>query len=146
MTATEWLTIMLIVLTVELLYLIGEALYHAFRRELNADTLRHVQSETAHYDFLYGGSAAQGVETPLSAPGCPSPLHPGADPNPRTAALSSSPPSCGEALPGSGGPGQSSRSEPVPPDLAPVGVAPHPRGEGVGAACPRQVTPTMDAA
>jgi hypothetical protein len=87
MTATEWLTIMVTVaaiealyLTLELLYLAARSLWRAFQRELDADTLRRNQAETAHYNFLYGGSAGRGVETPPPAPGCPTPHHPGAGP------------------------------------------------------------------
>jgi hypothetical protein len=196
MTATEWLTIMGIDATDLLLCLIGEALYRAFRRALDADTLRRIQAKTAHHDFLYGGSAGSvGVETPPPASGCPSPLHPGAGPqlqagdsrldgprssgryggrptthdrggatelsvepapgtfrpgagpHPRTAALSALP-SRGEAVPpdSSGGPARDSRSESAPPDPAPIGVAPHPRGEGVGAASPRLVAPIIGSA
>jgi hypothetical protein len=71
MTATEWTTIMVVDATVLLLCLIGESLYRAFRRALDADTLRHIQADTAHYDFHYGGSAgAIGIE-PHPAAGLP---------------------------------------------------------------------------
>lgn len=160
MTATEWTAIMVLDAAALSLWVVGESAYRSLQRALAADTLRRIQAETAHYDFLYGGSAGSvGVETPPSAPECRTPLHPGVGPQPQagdsrlgrdsaeaTGSDGSQPASGSARIPSRPDAGLSSRSESAPPDPAPIGVAPHPRGEGVGVASPRLVAPTRSAA